>query len=385
MPGASRFALSLHSSIDELESDWLALQSDGLCSFFQTFEWCKAWYETAGLSRRIKPSIVCGRKENGQVAFILPFAVETHMGNRVLCWYGTAEITYGMGIYDRKLLATSPDIMEEVWPEIIKLIGNIDAISLEHQPDNWQGVANPLTFLFTAPGANRSYRMKLQSDYPALFAQKRSSSSRRGARKRDKKLLATGNVVFDLPAAGDETRIVINTMINQQQDRLGKQGILSVYDETRRAFLQRLAETNNASGQPVLLPFTLKIDGDICAVMLGGSFQQTYWALISSLTADTSLYALSPGDYALRQAIEQVCEAGFNTFDFASGDTDYKSHWSDETVQLYEATRGLTLKGRLWMVQSASRSWAKRTVKQTPWLFSLAKTARKFLLQRRTD
>ena len=376
-------ALGLFSNIAEIEHDWLGLQKDGLCTFYQTFEWCKAWQETAGVARGIEPVIICGRLDDGQLAFILPFAIEKHFGARVLCWYSAAEITYGMGIFNKAWLAEHGDKIRQLWPGILKTIGAVDAIRLENQPDIWDGVENPLKFLFTTRGANQSYKMALQGDYQALYEQKRSSASRRSARKRDKKLLASGKVEFGLPAGGDETAVVIDTMIDQQRQRLGSKGIRSVYSDIRQNFLQQLGKATSDDGTPVLLPYYLTIDGKICAVMLGGNFQSTYWALISSLTNDSRLYALSPGEHALRAMIEAICDRGYGQLDFASGDTDYKKHWRDETITLFESIKALTLKGTVWAGIAFSRTLIKRVIKQTPWLFSLAQSVRKMLFKKK--
>ena len=379
-------ALSLHSNLDDIENDWLALQGNGLCTFYQTFEWTKAWQDTAGKTRNIVPSIICGRLPDEDLAFILPFVVERHLGNRVLRWHSADELTYGMGIFNRQWLAETPDVsgtMQQLWPEILKTLGKIDTIQLEKQPQSWDGIDNPLRFLFTTRGANQSYKMALQDNYQALYEHKRSGSSRRSARKRDKKLLAAGDVVFGLPQTSDETARVINTMVNQQRSRLGERGIHSVYSDERLAFLQQLAQTTASDGTPMLLPYRLIVDDKICAVMLGGSFQSTYWALISSLTTDTTLHALSPGDHALRAMIEAVCNKGDRLLDFSAGDTPYKSHWCDETVALFETIKVVTLKGAVLATTAMIGSTLKRLIKQTPWLFSFAQSARKALFKKK--
>lgn len=381
---ANKVVVNLHSSLAELESDWLFLQKNGLCTFFQTYEWCKAWHETAGEARRAEPAVICGRDPEGNLLFILPFAIERHLGSQVLYWYSAAEITYGMGVFDRRFLNESPLAIEQLWPDILSALGGIDAVRLDNQPQAWEGVDNPLRFLFTTRGANQSYRMSLLDDYQTLYEQKRSASSRRGARKRDKKLFAAGDVKFGLPETGHAIYDLINTMINQQQDRLGQKGIRSVYDETRRAFLHQLANATKQDGTPVLLPYYLSVDEEICAVMLGGSFQSTYWALISSLTPDSRLYNLSPGDHALRATIEAVCNRQYRVFDFAAGDTDYKIHWSDEIVPLFETIEAVTTRGTVLSAVTAIKTTAKRVVKQTPWLFSLAQSIRTSLLRKKT-
>jgi len=373
--------LSLHSSFAEIEDDWLELQKNGLGTFYQSFEWCKAWHETAGKIRGIEPAILCGRLDDGQLVFILPFAIEKQLGFKVLRWYSAQEITYGMGVFDRQWLAEHPDQLKLLWPDILKMLGTVDTIKLESQPKIWDGIENPLQFLFTTRAANQSFKMAIHDNFQALYEQKRSASSRRGARKRDKKLLAVGEVSFGLPDGLDETARVIDIMLHQQRRRLGEKGIRSVYSDTRQAFLQRLAKSTALDGSPILLPYHLTIDGKIAAVMLGGTFQSSYWALISSLTTDSRLHVLSPGDHTLRAMIKALCQKSYRTIDFAAGDTDYKSHWSDEIIPLYETIKAQTIKGTIWTGYAFVRTLTKRIIKQTPWMFSIAQATRKALFK----
>lgn len=383
MVGAGDIDICRHDSLEELADDWQALQADGFCSFFQTYQWTRAWHDTIGKARRINPCIVCGRDADGQLVFILPFAVEKRAGGMVLRWYGADEITYGMGIFDKEFLRQNPGFFKVEWQHILAVVGRVDAINLEHQPERLDEFENPLRFLFNVRSANQTYRMTLCSDYQNLYEQKRSASSRRGARKRDKKLLQSGTVRLELPERGLPTVQLLSTMINQQQDRLGSRGVRSVYDETRRAFLLELGRVLPSSGNTCLLPYHLTIDGTVCAVMLGGCFQSTYWAMISTLTSDPALLPLSPGDYALRATIKAACERGLARFDFAAGDTDYKNHWCDEVVALHECNMPVTVRGRFVAGLASIATRLKRQIKNTPWLFALAKSARKLLLKKR--
>lgn len=380
--GSGGLTINLHNKLEEIECEWLNLQNDGWCTFFQSYEWAKAWQDTTGVAHGVDPKIICAKDTSGKTVFILPFMVSKQAGCKVLTWHGTSELTYGMGLFDREFLQHNPNCIENSWDEILDLLENIDLINLEKQPDELDGVNNPLSFLFTTRGANQSYRMDVHSDYEALYAQKRSSSSRRSARKRDKKLYDAGDVQFGLSQFGSDTGQLIDTMIDHQRIRLGKRGIHEIYDDDRLAFLQELALARGQDGQPVFLPYHLKFNDEIYAVMLGGRFQSTYWAMISSLTPDPKHYSLSPGDLALRLTIQDVCNNQYKNFDFAAGDTKYKQNWADGSVSLFESISAVTLKGSLMTMAAKSITTVKRAIKQSPKLFSLAQNVRKFFLKK---
>ena len=360
--------LRTFNDFSELETDWRALQARGVCTFYQTYEWCQAWQSSIGLARGFEPCVIAGYYQQ-KLIFILPVAVQKTRGARVLKWIGTGAMTYGMGLYCRDHFNQSSDL-SDLWPQILDVIGGVDGVHLVRQPYNWQGFINPLQFLFTVKSANSSYSMALNSDFETLYQLKRSSSSRRGNRKRDKKLFASGDVQFGLPHTICQSQTLLETMQQQQVDRLSRRGIKGLESKEISAFLSALNGLSYQSQNPLLLAYHLTVDGEIAAVMLGASFKNTYWALVSSLTGSTQLQRFSPGDYALRKTISALCENGYASFDFSAGESDYKNHWADGSIDLNETVRITNYKGIVWGVSRLATSIAKRFLKNNKLAFA---------------
>lgn len=380
--GTQSITLELYGDFASLEKDWRGLQEKGVCSFYQSFEWCSAWHHTLGVAKKSEPVLVCARNGRGKCVFILPLARQSIGASKIVTWVGVPELTYGFGIYDRDFLANAQARLQELWPRIIDKLKPADAIWLCDQPEILSGQNNPLSFVFTQQNPNRGYRVALNGSYDELFANKRSASSRRGIRKRDKKLQDSGDLKFGLPNSLEEARNVIDRMLDHQSQRLAAKGVTNFYSEQRKSFLYRLVDMRDGSDELILLPYHLTVDGHVVAVMLGGQFQNIYWALIASLTPDTKFHALSPGDYALRATIKDLCDKGFDVLDFAAGDTDYKLHWRDETIQLFDTIVPLTFKGRVWAALRSGRIYLKNTIKKNRVFFDLALRIRKFLFAR---
>jgi CelD/BcsL family acetyltransferase involved in cellulose biosynthesis len=363
-PSPRPAVLTVTQDLAAIEAEWRSFETQARGSFYQTYDWCRLWLETVGRQRHVEPRIVLGRAADGRLLFLLPFAIRRDRGCRVLEWLTTGELGYGYGLYSPCFLPQAAQwFAGEGW-RIAELAGPVDALLLRDMPERLHGFAHPLSSWFSFRGRNRSYVMSLADGFEAVHARKRSAGSRRGQKKRDAKLAAFGAVEFGLPHDREELHLQIDEMFEQQAARLAEAGVRGVHGPAEREMIHRLADVKGAA----LLPYRLTIGGEMAAMMLGGNYGGTYWALISSL-GNGPARRFSPGDAALRRTIEACCARGLANFDFSSGDTSYKSHWADEVIDLHEIVRGLTFKGYLWALGAAAAILAKRMIKRSPVLW----------------
>lgn len=373
--------LTVHAELAPLEALWLTFQESAHASFYQTFLWCRAWCETVGKTKSTEIRIVMAKDQNGEIVFILPLQIRRRVGLRVLEWLGTPHTTYGHGLFAPNFLPHARNWFAHNWGEIVKLAGPADVVLLVNMPAVLGCHPHPLQQLFNMRGPNRYYRMALTPDYEALLARKRSKTTRRYYRKKERALAALGNLTFELPANKEETHATLRTMFQQQEKRLGERGVHGIFGDVEREFVHRLAELQEETNS-FLLPYVLKVQGQVLAVLLGGFYANTYWAMISSL-ADTDLRKFSPGELALRRTIEASCIKGLTSFDFAPGDTTYKMHWADEVAPLHVSLTAVNLRGVPWACLMGAAIFAKRHIKQSPFMRKAAMSLRQALLGRR--
>jgi len=378
--GNRAIRLELYEDISSLKDQWRALQERAFCTFYQTYEWCVSWQNTIGKVRGFSPAVVAGFNSENELVFVLPFGLQKRLGCKVLMWLGTGEMTYGMGVFCPTFLNSQNHTLSTFWPGIVKTAGSPDLINLVRQPVTWQGQKNPLSFLFSTQSANSSFTLQLDPDFDELYGRKRSSSTRRGNRKRDKKLLAAGDVKFGLPQTLSDNEEILEKMQHQQAARLSKRGITGLDAPEIKDFLFALNKFSDQNSSAFLLPYHLKVDGHVVAVMLGASFQNSYWALVASLTSSSNLQKFSPGDYALRQTIKTLCECNYSQFDFSAGDSEYKRHWSDKDISLYETMRINKLKAAPLGLIKLATAISKRAIKNNKSVFSAFSKLRTRLL-----
>jgi CelD/BcsL family acetyltransferase involved in cellulose biosynthesis len=380
-PAMRRVAVEICRNADAIEAEWLSFQARAAGTFFQTYQWCKTWLETAGAAVGAEPLIILGRDPSGDLLFLLPFAARDYHGCRVLEWMGGQQMTYGYGLYDRRFLRQAgPWFATEGWSILSELPG-IDAIDLAEMPLAWEGHEHPLKSWFSFAGPNFSYLLALSGDYEQIYARKRSGETRRGNRRRDAKLMKAARIEFGLAHERSHMHQLVEDMFEQQRSRLAESGIHGVFNAHEREFVHRLIDLPDAM-QPTLLPYYMLADGELEAVALGGHHGGGYWALISSL-GSPRLRRYSPGDALLRRTIEACCARGLKFFDFSSGSFDYKLAWADQSVRLYYAVRGLTWRGYAWVLARSLALAAKRLIKRTPLLWNTLSTTRRTLLGRK--
>ena len=360
--------ISVFDNPDDVRIPWTAFQATAHCSLYQSYIWCRAWLDTAGKECGISPRLVFVNDGRGHTQIMLPLQLRRVRGCTVLEWLTSPHMNYGGGLYRREFLPHAGTWLTQNWPLIVELIGGIDMVRLLDMPDHLQGAGNPFAGLFNIAGANRSYAMGLEPGFEDFYQARRSADDRRYARKRETHLGRAGQIAFGLPSDRQALHATIDTMFQHQESRLAERGVHGVYGPTERAFIHRIANLQDMN-HPVLAPYELKVGGETLAVMLGGIFGGTYWALVSSL-AQGPLRRHSPGDVTLRKTIEACCRRNLASFDFSSGQSHYKESWSDDVMQLHCHISARTWRGLPGALANALTISIKRHIKTRPALLA---------------
>ena len=78
--GAPRVRVTVVDRLDEIEAEWLDFQGRAHGTFYQSYQWCRAWQDMAGAAGGVRPRIVVGRDPAGTVLFLLPFGLYRRHG-----------------------------------------------------------------------------------------------------------------------------------------------------------------------------------------------------------------------------------------------------------------------------------------------------------------
>jgi CelD/BcsL family acetyltransferase involved in cellulose biosynthesis len=94
---------------------------------------------------------------------------------------------------------------------------------------------------------------------------------------------------------------------------------------------------------------------------------------------DGEVSRFGPGAAHLHDLMRWAIEHDLRVFDFTIGDEPYKRDWCDTEVKLYDFIAGVTRRGALVAAAMSAVARLKRSIKQTPLLWSLFSKVREIV------
>jgi CelD/BcsL family acetyltransferase involved in cellulose biosynthesis len=374
--------ISVSGSLHDGKGNWQNLQSQALCSYFQSYEWCESWCEVFADRFKITPILIVASSADGETQFILPLQIRKRFGVKVLEWLCQPENNYGVGIFNTQ----NPKLNCHEWladnlTSILALLPDYDVASLENMPMNLLEKPNPLNAINRFASADQSFFTKLQPDFDALHEAKRTSKSIGKIRRRDERLLELGELKLEISNEYPEATVALQEIMQYKSAQLAELGVVNFPTESLTAFFNTILKNNSAAAS--LHVFELKQSGKTLSGLIGARFADTFWLMILTM-APNGPTQFSPGDYVLRKSIAWACENNLKFYDFGVGYSNYKEHWADTELQLYNYYAAKTYTGLPFAASLIFLNFTKRLIKNTPALKSFFFQSRKWLRGEKT-
>lgn len=365
--------LSMMHNFHDLEDIWRQFEQIALCTPFQNFDWQNGWFSHTGRLTGWTPCLVHGAARNGDTLFILPLGYYEVGGLRILSWLGDAHSTYRMGLFDRQWLKRQdPDKIRALMKQVLTLLPQIDVIHLGAQPSSWEKIANPFAEISALPMASYSHGIKLEADFEALYASKRTPSTIKKARKRERTFNRRYPLSFHTVADKREMARVMDEVVRQKSIRLKDMGVHDFFaDPGIRSFFRNAALNGLDSPSHAFRVYYMKAGDHIAATWLGMVHRGLFCGMMNTMTDHPDIRRYSPGEVALRYAISECCKEGLHTFDLAVGESRYKSEWCDQHLTLFETILPITAKGHVYVQAKRLGLRLKRLIKQSQRLWPL--------------
>jgi len=360
-------SLMVFDRLLDAREDWIALRETAAVSPYQNYDFVAAWFETIGRARALEPMIVVARDSDGRPLALFPLATHKAAGLRVAEFLCGRESNFNIGLFhpcgglDWRgfLLAAARGRPKPP-----------DLLYLRNQPRRFGAFENPLLGRDACPSPSFAYGTVLPANVDALDCQT-SNASRKKLRKKERRLMELGALVFEHGASGDRASEVIAALIAQKSAVLAARGAAGVFDAPEmRAFLERACHAG------ALEVHALRLSGRVIATYVGLAMDGRFSALANSYDTDEEIARCSPGDILLRAVMRDLVERGFAYFDLGVGEARYKEAVCDETIALYDLVMPVTTRGALAAPLLRIFLDCKRRVKQTPWLSRLSERAR---------
>jgi CelD/BcsL family acetyltransferase involved in cellulose biosynthesis len=375
--------ISVSVSLPAVKAEWQNLERRALCSYFQSYEWCESWIEVFGHKHKTTPLIVVARSLDGETQFILPMQIRRRFGCRILEWLCQPENNYGFGIFSlQNPKENFADWFGDNFTKVLATLPTYDVAALENMPLRLLGNANPLVAINRFASADQSFFTNLKPDFDTLHETKRTARSISKIRRRDERLLELGPLELEVSNIASENDDALHEIIHYKSAQLAELGVRNFPAENITTFFKAIQKHNAPVSS--LYVFRLLQSGRTISGLIGARYGDTFWLMILTM-APNGPAQFSPGDYVLRKSIAWACENGLKFYDFGVGYSNYKEHWADNELQLYNYYAAKNLKGLPLAAFFMVYNFTKRIIKNTAAIKSFVFQSRKWLRGKKAD
>jgi len=370
---ATDLSFDIHAGFDTIESEWRRLEQVAECTAFQTFEWLATWYRHVGKRNGVTPVIVVGRFTDGQIACLMPLAVERRRLTRRLCWLGQELCDYNAPLLARDFSQrVTSDRFLALWRELQQRLQSdpalrYDWIEFEKMPQTIGVQNNPFVALDVIVNANSAHLVQLGDDWETFYRVRRSSATRRRDRAKRRRMAESGEIRFVTVTESAELQQALQTLWAQKKKIFSRKGIADIF--SRPGYREFFADfASNPDSRHLAHVSRVDIGTTCAAANFAVTFGDCYYHVLSSY-CDGPLSRFGPGVLHLRELLAYAIGRRLRRFDFTIGDERYKLEWSDLRLPLYDYSVAATWRGWPNSRLFNARRRIKRFIKQTPLLW----------------
>lgn len=372
-----QLAFAVHSRLADAEPAWRALEARGVLTPYQRFDWISRYCDAGFDCDSGSTAILVISEDNAPVA-ILPLRITSWFGARIGRIIGSAISNSDSLIYDpvyRDRL--TQDALNRAFAALSAHRERVDLLRFQ----NLVGDAgtNPLLAFAHAPAPNNLYVGSLLTpgdlDIETSLSRRRRNNLKRGIRRLTE---IFGEVKLRRASTPEEIDAFEAVFFEQRSRRFREMGVKNVFGTPEfRAFYRDVARASLGKNNPALTIHALMAGSEIVATSFGVYSPGHYSQQINS-TADGPAAKYSLSGVLLLLLLEELRGQGFRTFDLGLGDFEYKTEWTEANV-VYDSIVPVSAFGTDVAPLLRGTRMIKRTIKQTPALWRLARSIQSLL------
>jgi CelD/BcsL family acetyltransferase involved in cellulose biosynthesis len=326
---------SVERAIAPIATEWRSFQAEAVGTPFQSYEWVSNLLVQPEAARGAV--FVLGRK-GGKLRILFPLAVH----DARLTWLGEAWNNYNMPLVAKDLFdGLTPGDVDELWRQVRAKLDYPSASLLRRQPTMVAGKPNPFAEWSRVHEPTGSYAITLGSDWPSLYAQLQSKTTRRTLARKRRKLEQDGALAIvriEDPALIHEHVLQMLVWKSDQLDADGRRNLFA--SAANREIMARFAANHltksrvyamHLDGKPIAISFLIEADRHLIL------YQTAYDH------GPTSRF--SPGKILLDYVIQMGVADRHSVLDLSVGDDLYKREVCDRTMELTNSIKAHTPAG----------------------------------------
>ena len=366
----SIMSIEAHASWNDIAEEWRGLEQTSNISGYQTCRWITPWLRTVGAAYGLEPLLILARDGAGAPAALFVLTVDRKSKIQVASYAGGRDSNINMPLVRNDILLDRA-ALRRMLTEGARL-GSVDAFSLQNQPTQWRGAAHPLAQLPNQPSPSLLHGTALPETGEEIVSSM-SGDGKKRMRSRLRKLEDVGPVGFFQARSQEEIVAVLEAFRRQKKVRIDAMGVSAGFDiDLVAAFMEEAA----LAPEPGVLLHALKAGDRIVAMYGGVTHAGAFHAMVNSFDTDPEVSRTSPGELITIRLLQSLSDQGTRNFDLGVGEAAYKDKWCDRHEPLIDSFIGITAKGKAFAVAKSAKQSLKRNIKQSPWLWPLAKKIR---------
>jgi CelD/BcsL family acetyltransferase involved in cellulose biosynthesis len=334
---AARFEIKAFARASDIEAEWRHLESSGVGTVFQRFDWVDAYIQHVLLHEKASPVIVLGRL-GGVPAFILPLAVKTIGLVRVATWIGGKHSSYNFGLWSHEAAAAVAGMERAEIEKLLRAaIPGVDCALLGRMPTSHDGVAQPLAALMHRPSPTEGYSFSLANGFASVLERSTRSACRRKLKAKQRGMSEAGVLQSGTVRDAAHAETALDFFADQKALRLAEQGRSNSFAAPGvMDFFRELLKRSRTMAEPLLELAELSVGGKTRAVAGCAPYRGRMNVYFITFAKD-ELAPFSPGLLLTHRHVEECCERGMTAYDLGVGREDFKSRWCDVVHELQDS------------------------------------------------
>lgn len=325
---------------DDLKILWESFEDKSVLYVFQTFTWCKHWFDTVGIPNNYFLHVLIISDNEGHNLMLLPFVRKKNIIWKIE-WIGGFQFDYNSPICSKNHFWSEVEF-NSLWVKLVHHFKkmNISYCHLKNQPEFIESLGNPFFSYLDSYQMHKSnfIDFKIEADY---FSKPSLKKILADSKRQKKRLNEIDNVSIIFSEKSDCYKNQVAIMIEQKKvqylelkskNLLASKSVKSFYLD---AFDNKIQQIHMSC---------LKLGDKIIATHWGAIFRNRFYYLMPSF--DRGEFAkFSPGKILLEELIHLSIENKIDFFDFTIGGENYKKDWCNSGISLSNSAIPITLFG----------------------------------------
>ena len=356
--------------MEDAEPAWRQLCGpDSLATAYQNYDFCALWFRHVGEPSGARPLIVVGRNDAGQPVFVWPLVRRVTTYGTVATFFCGNHANFHTTLWCANAAA---GVRKQDLRAILKSVASrdVDVLTLLNQPEQWNGIANPLRRLSHQPSPDQTYGVTLRGTGEEIIARHLTPDTRRKFRRKERHLAKLPGYRYVRASTAADVDRYIAEFMTQKAARLSDRGIKNAFHEPgvveflRAACLHGLTE-----GHPLIEIHALDSDTEVLALFSGIHDTRCFSTMFNSYTLSEHA-RWSPGYTLLLKMIDDCAKRGFDSLNLGIGSAEYKASICDIEGPQFDNIIALTWRGTLYATALRAAYSLKRFIKRRPALAS---------------